>query len=313
MKSRVVGIVSTIIFASLVILGLVGLKSPAITIFGTLFAIAGLVVIVSVGQEFRHIGRLRGKGVGTTGTVVKHVSQANGLDQAVIQFIDQQGCEFELTPSLQNRFVPVGEQFPVVYLPDQPQKARIRSRLKRRLLLPVLICGLLFLALGILTAVAGVLPQVRRVPNLNFGEPATVLVYFLGLAGSLFPLVYCGWKVRYLFILHRNGLKTTGTVTRTVKGDDGAELSVGPFSLSREGKHRKPVIDFFDSKNRRIQFIGDRGPSSIGARVAVVYLPDQPHNAVVAPPLRNVKSLVFPILVGFLLTAVTVGFAGKIL
>lgn len=274
-----------------------GSHSPVAAIFGAVATIIALAMFVSLGRKFRLFGRLRGRGTSTIGTVIKHIPQEETVDRPVIQFADQQGRQFEFVPmgaSFGRRFVPVGQQFSVVYLPDQPQNARVRSETNWRLLLPQLLGGLAFSVIGL--HLMGVLPLAETGSIDLTGLPLLIrlLLLPLSVAPSLGILSYTGLKFGRLYTLHRNGLSTTGTVTRTIKTDDGSSISIGPFSFS----NRLPVIDFFDSKNRRIQFISKRGPREIGATVPVVYLQDRPHKAMVAPPLRNIKSLLFPTFFG---------------
>lgn len=284
------------------------MESSRHIVFGAFFAIVGLGCIALSVWTVRRARRLRRNGISTTGVVVDHVPREDHLDRSLIRFTDEHGRDFEFTSDWPNRFVPAGDQLPVVYDPDKPQNATIRSALKRRWVYAGFAAsfavGSAFLMSGVLLTMEGISSETKIIPvaiHIPIPDyPAQVTFSFLSLALSLIPLVYSGWKIRRLFILRQAGLKTTGTVTRTIKTEDGFELQIGPFS--NEGS-RKPVIDFIDSRNRRIQFLGDRGPRSIGAKVAVAYLRDQPHIAVVAPPLRNATSLVSTILLGGLLTA----------
>ncbi|MBO0800568.1 MAG: DUF3592 domain-containing protein, partial [Blastocatellia bacterium] len=266
---------------------------PARWPIGEFFIFYGLAVIVKMVQESRLAGRMRIRGVRTTGTVVNHVPREDSLDEFVIQFEDQQGRLFEFTPTstLRYRFAPLGEQFPVIYLPDSPRDAKIAAEMNRRSLLPGLIFGLALFDIGLLV-LTGLTPTKKGISSLAYPAfaLASVIIGGLILTACLFPLVYSGRNIRRLFILHRNGVETTGTVTRTIKAEKG------------EGQ---PVIDFVDSKNRRIQFRGER-PCSIATRVPVVYLPDKPHIAAVAPALRNVRSMFFLMLVGVLATTASV-------
>ena len=269
---------------------------------GAFVTFIGLFSLAHLGKEFITIGRLRRRGIGTVGRVIDHVP-GDTLDRPVIQFTDRQGYrfKFEVKRALLSRFVQVGEQFPVSYLSDQPSRsARVRSEKNFRSLLPALLGLLIFLSSGILllaapwiatgsTEPAGSAESILALPQAPLARSLTILL--MGGLPGLSILFYVAWKIRRLYILRRDGLGATGTVTRMIK-DDGVQL----------------VIDFFDFKSRRMQFLSDRGPRQVGATVPVVYLRDRPYHATVAPALRNVRSLLLPALFGTLF--LSVGVAG---
>ncbi|MBB4911302.1 DUF3592 domain-containing protein [Actinophytocola algeriensis] len=271
---------------------------------GALMVIIGLAGIWSSSRS-HHLQR---KGFPAIGTVVKHVPQNDSLDHPVIQFIDyhgraiqfvdHQGPESEHVLGSLNRFVPVGEQVSLVYDPRRPSRVLIKSQSPFRSLTAGVAVGFILLAFGSLILTMGLL----RVQKLNWepNHPEMVVIPCLAMVVSLSILVAGAWRVRRLFVLQRVGFKATGVVTRTIKAKSGLGFSIGP--LLREGSKRKPVIDFIDYAGRRFQVLGSRGPRSIGAEVPVVYLPSQPHVAVVAPPMRNVTLPLYLMLVGLLMT-----------
>src|SRR5215470_3384890 len=99
---------------------LLGVQSSAAVItevaLGALAVISGLFFLAYLGKELILIGRLRRRGIGTLGTVIRHVPCDSALDRPVIRFTDRQGRQFEFEKRGPSRkFVPVGEQLPVVY------------------------------------------------------------------------------------------------------------------------------------------------------------------------------------------------------
>src|SRR5215475_2940578 len=112
--------------------------APIAVALGALAVISGLFFLAHLGKELILIGRLRRRGIGTLGTVINHVPDGGALDQPVIRFTDRQGRRFEFERRIPSRkFVPVGEQFSVVYLSVQPSRsARLRSEANFRSLLP---------------------------------------------------------------------------------------------------------------------------------------------------------------------------------
>lgn len=50
---------------------------------------------------------------------------------------------------LRGGFVPVGQQFYVVYLPEQPQRARLAAEARRRTLIGFVVADLVVLGLGV--------------------------------------------------------------------------------------------------------------------------------------------------------------------
>jgi len=269
--------------------------APIAVALGALAVISGLFFLAHLGKELILIGRLRRRGIGTLGTVINHVPDGGALDQPVIRFTDRQGRRFEFERRIPSRkFVPVGEQFSVVYLSVQPSRsARLRSEANFRSLLPALLGLPIFLVTGILVLASPWMATVsiELAPMVSWQSPLvrSLTILLMGALPGLAILFYVGWKIRRLYILHRDGLGATGTVTRTIDGD-GVEL----------------VIDFVDFKSRRIQFLSSKGPRRIGATVPVVYLRDCPHRAAVAPALRNATSLWLPVLAGVIFLSASV-------
>jgi hypothetical protein len=218
--------------------------------------------------------RLRKHGVRTLGTVVDHVLPrqpfGKGVDRPVIAFADLQGGQRTMTPDLESRFIPVDEHLPLVYLPDKPQCAKLSSNKSRRSL-PVLLSIALLFTLALFGWLTGVLPTTDK------GFMAAVFI-----SGGLVFLASIGQDFRRLSTLHRHGVRTTGTATRMYAKSD-VEAGV--------------VVDFFDSRNRRIQFVSTRDSHAVGARVPLVYLRDDPTLAEVDTPLRNFGALIIPTLI----------------
>ncbi|MBZ6137205.1 DUF3592 domain-containing protein [Streptomyces olivaceus] len=109
------------------------------------------------------VRRLRRHGIRTTGRVVDNVRVQEPRSSSpswapVIAFADQHGYRVEFTPSMRGAGMglPTGREVDVVYLPHNPQVARVFTR--RHITGPVLFIvamGLLFLGLGVVIGVTG--------------------------------------------------------------------------------------------------------------------------------------------------------------
>ncbi|GHI95162.1 DUF3592 domain-containing protein [Streptomyces olivaceus] len=109
------------------------------------------------------VRRLRRHGIRTTGRVVDNVRVQEPRSSSpswapVIAFADQHGYRVEFTPSMRGAGMglPTGREVDVVYLPHNPQVARVFTR--RHMTGPVLFImamGLLFLGLGVVIGVTG--------------------------------------------------------------------------------------------------------------------------------------------------------------
>ncbi|WP_121710803.1 DUF3592 domain-containing protein [Streptomyces sp. E5N91] len=122
---------------------------------GTLLLWAGL-------HDGARVRRLRHHGVRTTGMVVDNVrvrDNNSGPSWApIIAFADQHGYRVEFTPSMRGTGMGLatGRQVTVVYLPHDPQTARVFMR--RHMTGPVgfvLAVALVFLGIGAAIAVTG--------------------------------------------------------------------------------------------------------------------------------------------------------------
>lgn len=227
----------------------------------------------------RDLWRLRKRGVKTIGTVIDHVLPrqpfGKGFDRPVIAFADLQGRQRTMTPDIESRFFPVDEHIPLVYLPDKPQCAKLSSDTSRRSL-PVFLIIVLLFSLALFGWLTGMLPTTDEI------FAAIIIFVSLGFLASI------GRNFQRLSTLHRHGVRTTGTATRMYAKSD-VEAGV--------------VIDFFDSQNRRIQFASELESHTVGNRVPVVYLRDDPTGADIDTPLRNVRSLIVPTLICLAFTA----------
>ncbi|MFD7464104.1 DUF3592 domain-containing protein [Streptomyces tendae] len=122
---------------------------------GTLLLWVGL-------YDAARVRRLRHHGVRTTGMVVDNVrvrDNNSGPSWApIIAFADQHGYRVEFTPSMRGTGMGLatGRQVTVVYLPHDPQTARVFTR--RHMTGPVvfvLAVALVFLGIGVIIAVTG--------------------------------------------------------------------------------------------------------------------------------------------------------------
>ncbi|MZE41780.1 DUF3592 domain-containing protein [Streptomyces sp. SID5477] len=120
------------------------------------------VLLLWVGlHDAARVRRLRRHGIRTTGTVVDNVrvDGHNGPSWApVVAFVDHHGYRVEFTPSMRGSGMGLatGREVTLVYLPDDPQTARVLMR--RHMTGPVyfvLAGALAFLSVGALIAVTG--------------------------------------------------------------------------------------------------------------------------------------------------------------
>ncbi|MFD0857193.1 DUF3592 domain-containing protein [Actinomadura adrarensis] len=282
----------------------------------TVHAIFGIVALLGALLMFWGLCgalRLRRRGVHVLGTVIDHVAidrvDANdeGFDRAKVAFTDGQGHRFTVTLKTSNKFVPVGERLPLVHLPDRPYDARPESETSRWVVSIMLAGALLFLALGIaLLTGPPPPPPGYRPPEFLSDLPWPLFLSLVPITAGFGILALMFFRFRRLAALQRNGIRTTGTVTRSYTSDDGLEVSFFGYRIEKMvGKVR--VISFSDSRNRHIQFTSRRGPRSVGATMPVAYLRDDPTIAEVAPPLRTITSLVFPTLISLVFAALGVG------
>ncbi|MEU0477209.1 DUF3592 domain-containing protein [Streptomyces olivaceus] len=125
-----------------------------------LCGLAGVGLLVGGVYDWVRVRRLRRHGIRTTGTVVDNVRVQGSNDSGptwapIVAFPDQHGYRVEFTPSLRGvgLGLPTGRQVPVVYLPHNPQAARVLTR--RHMTGPVvflLAMGVLFLGLSVVIA-----------------------------------------------------------------------------------------------------------------------------------------------------------------
>ncbi|MFE2333516.1 DUF3592 domain-containing protein [Streptomyces coelicoflavus] len=132
------------------------------TVVGILLCgLVGLLLLWVGLHDAVRVRRLRQHGVRTAGTVVDNVrvDSNNGPSWApVIAFVDHHGYRVEFTPSMRGSGMGLatGREVTVVYLPDDPQTARVLMR--RHMTGPVyfvLAGALAFLSVGALIAVTG--------------------------------------------------------------------------------------------------------------------------------------------------------------
>ncbi|WP_328562521.1 DUF3592 domain-containing protein [Streptomyces coelicoflavus] len=132
------------------------------TVVGILLcSLVGLLLLWLGLHDAARVRRLRRHGVRTTGTVVDNVrvDGHNGPWWApVIAFVDHYGHRVEFTPPLRGSGMGLatGREVTLVYLPDDPQTARVL--MWRHMTGPVyfLLAGALaFLSVGALIAVTG--------------------------------------------------------------------------------------------------------------------------------------------------------------
>ncbi|MFD7500508.1 DUF3592 domain-containing protein [Streptomyces sp. NPDC059850] len=111
-------------------------------------------------RDARLVLRLRREGLRTEGIVVANVADRrdrNPIQTPVIRFRDHQGHDVRFTPAASGigLGLATGRHVDVVYLPTDPQKARVRMR--RHMMAPMAgltLCGTLFLGFGLLIAFA---------------------------------------------------------------------------------------------------------------------------------------------------------------
>ncbi|EHN75970.1 DUF3592 domain-containing protein [Streptomyces coelicoflavus] len=132
------------------------------TVVGMLLCGLVGVLLLWVGlHDAARVRRLRRHGIRTTGTVVDNVrvDGHNGPSWApVVAFVDHHGYRVEFTPSMRGSGMGLatGREVTLVYLPDDPQTARVLMR--RHMTGPVyfvLAGALAFLSVGALIAVTG--------------------------------------------------------------------------------------------------------------------------------------------------------------
>lgn len=221
------------------------------------------------------LGRLHRRGVRTPGTVVRHEATGSGIDQPVLQFADQHGRLQTFTSTRPaNTFLPLGQQREVVYFSEQPEKARLygtsTSALQR--IWPVLFSAL-FLGIGLVmtAALAGV-----RFPKPDGKTAFAVFVVLSSLTlGTAWVIVLS--SIREVVSLRRNGLRTSGTVTRS-------------------GEKDSILVEFTDGRGHTIQFT-DLKKLRVGARVQVLYSEHAPEQARIDSLARPVGMVVFLLVV----------------
>lgn len=102
----------------------------------TWFLLTGVVVIGFSMREGAHQRRLRREGIRTEGLVIRHrmetVSGGGSVAFAVVNFVDAQGGSHEFKCKGSGVWgLPVGGRAPVLYLPGDPETARIDLAWKR--------------------------------------------------------------------------------------------------------------------------------------------------------------------------------------
>lgn len=262
--------------------------------FGTIMIGLGVLGIMTVGRELSLLARIRSSGVSATGTVVGHAKRRKGVDRPVIRFADQRGQHVEFTPqrALLTKFVPEGEQFPVRYLADEPQKARLANEeaQPRSLLVFTLLClGLLVAGLLLMT---GMLPSGKHDVKTRSGPQARLVILTVMSVVGLCILGFGSYRIFSTLTMRRNGITTTGKVIRVWR--TGAKGGRG---------QRKAAIEFVDTNQRRIQFVTGNPPRSVDSPVQVAYWPDRPDQA----RLASVSRLAFSLAVPTLFCALMVG------
>lgn len=131
------------------------------TMMGVLVCALVGALLLSFGlRDAARVRRLRRHGIRTTGMVVDNVrvrDHDSGPSWApIIAFADQHGYRVEFTPSIRGAGMglPTGRQVAVVYLPHNPQAARVLTR--RHMTGPVyfvLAGAVLFLGMSVAIAV----------------------------------------------------------------------------------------------------------------------------------------------------------------
>jgi len=120
----------------------------------------GLFLYAYALRDARLVWRLRREGLRTEGVVVANVMDhrsrnRNSLQTPIVRFRDHRGREVRFTTAIQGigLSLPTDRRVGVVYLPGNPQKARVWMR--RHLLGPMAglaLGGTLFLGFGLLVA-----------------------------------------------------------------------------------------------------------------------------------------------------------------
>ncbi|MBU6535943.1 DUF3592 domain-containing protein [Streptomyces sp. NPDC057245] len=106
------------------------------TVMGVLLCgLVGVLLLWAGLYDAARVRRLRRHGIRTTGMVVDNVrvqgSQGSGPSWApIVAFADHHGYRVEFTPSMRGAGMglPTGRQVAVVYLPQNPQAARVFTR-----------------------------------------------------------------------------------------------------------------------------------------------------------------------------------------
>lgn len=254
---------------------------------GGIMIVLGALGLMTIGREFSLLARIRSSGVSATGTVVGHVKRRKGVDRPVIRFTDQRGQHVDFTPqrALLTKFVPEGEQFPVRYLADEPQKARLANEeaQSRSLLVFTLVClGLLVAGLLLMT---GMLPSGKHGAKTHSGPQARIVILTVMSVAGLCILGFGSYRIFSTLAMRRNGITTTGKVVRMWR-----------TSVNGGRGQRKAAIEFVDTNQRRIQFVTGNPPRSVGSTVQVAYWPDRPDQARLASVSRLAFSLAVPTL-----------------
>lgn len=243
----------------------------------SLLAVTFLICLTIAGRRLW----LRRRGVRVSGVVVDHVPPRAAepwFDKPVIAFTDAQGDRHTVTPDV-DRFIPAEEQVALIYPPGTPHKAMPESDTSWPVITLLGAVALVVLAL-IIGLVTGALPSSSHT------DASAVGPYLLVLGGLLVAAI--GVRVfRRKLALHLRGIKTTGTVTRAYR---------------HQGEPAGVVIDFFDTRNRRIQFSAKQTSYARDAGVRVVYPQDDPMAAELDTPVRNLAPSTFAVLVGLLLS-----------
>ena len=255
--------------------------------FGVIVIGFGALGLVGLGREFSLLARIRSSGVSATGTVVGHAGRRKGVDRPVIRFADHRGQHVEFTPqrALMTEFVPEGEQFPVLYLADEPQKARLaneEARPRSLLVLTLLCLGLVVAGLLLMT---GALPSGKHGVKTHSGPQARNVILTVMSAAGLCFLGYGSYRISSTLRMRRSGITTTGKVIR-----------VWRTNVSGGRGQRKAAVEFVDANQRRIQFVTGNPPRSVDRPVHVVYWPDRPDQARLASVSRFAFSMAVPTL-----------------
>ncbi|MFF7019925.1 DUF3592 domain-containing protein [Streptomyces klenkii] len=123
---------------------------------GVLCALAGLVCLWAGVREWRLLSRLRRYGVHAEGVVVGRERLASDDPWTpVIEYADGQGLRTRFRPQVTGTGLglDIGAHVPVVYLPEQPETARVFTKRHRAMaVVGLLIGGTVFLGVAVLIA-----------------------------------------------------------------------------------------------------------------------------------------------------------------